>query len=215
MKKYKLFKLYQLNKLCVSCFGLTILLLETFRLFLVFCNRCCSECFYMWVYWQNKLGWNSRWWSRRTCGHLLLRELQNYYPLLNNHQQENVGPHQKKIPHVQGQRRSPFLHLVFCGCAFQSVCPLMNKDKRFMEVFWWQRLTEGEKEEDGRRGKTAFRIKPRTRQRHSEGSNKTLCNQERPQRLSQMHLWVSPVQVQAGVACRRGRALGAVNLGVA
>ena len=27
--------------------------------------------------------------------------------LLNNHQQENVGSHRKKIPHVQGQRRSP------------------------------------------------------------------------------------------------------------
>ena len=26
--------------------------------------------------------------------------------LLNNHQLENVGSHQKKIPHVQGQRRS-------------------------------------------------------------------------------------------------------------
>ena len=24
----------------------------------------------------------------------------------NNHQQENVGTHQKKIPHVQGQKRS-------------------------------------------------------------------------------------------------------------
>ena len=28
---------------------------------------------------------------------------------------------------------------------------------------------------DSRRGKTAFRIKAHTRQRHSEGSNKTLC----------------------------------------
>ena len=27
--------------------------------------------------------------------------------LLNNHLQEIVGSHQKKIPHVQGQRRSP------------------------------------------------------------------------------------------------------------
>ena len=26
---------------------------------------------------------------------------------MNNHQKENVGLHQKKIPHVQGQRRSP------------------------------------------------------------------------------------------------------------
>ena len=41
------------------------------------------------------------------CTHLLLRELQNYNSLLNNHQQKNVGSHQKKIPHIQGQRRSP------------------------------------------------------------------------------------------------------------
>ena len=39
--------------------------------------------------------------------HLLLQEIQNYNSLLNNRLQENVGPHQKKIPHFQGQRRSP------------------------------------------------------------------------------------------------------------
>ena len=38
------------------------------------------------------------------CVHLLLRELQNYNSLLNNHRQENVGSHQRNIPHVQGQR---------------------------------------------------------------------------------------------------------------
>ena len=46
-----------------------------------------------------------RWWSRRTCAHLLW-ELPNYYSLLNNHQQ-NVGSHQKKIPHIQGQKEKP------------------------------------------------------------------------------------------------------------
>ena len=39
--------------------------------------------------------------------HLLIRELHNYNSLLNNHWQENVGSHQKKISHIQGQRRSP------------------------------------------------------------------------------------------------------------
>ena len=34
-------------------------------------------------------------------------ELQNYNSLLNNHRQENVESHQKKIPHIQRQRRSP------------------------------------------------------------------------------------------------------------
>ena len=46
------------------------------------------------------------WWSRRTCTHLL-QELQNYNSLLNNNWQETVGSHQKKITHIQGQRRSP------------------------------------------------------------------------------------------------------------
>ena len=34
--------------------------------------------------------------------------------------------------------------LVFCDCAFNSVCPLMDKDKRLKKVSWWERLTEGE-----------------------------------------------------------------------
>ena len=45
--------------------------------------------------------------ERCMCAHLLLRELQNYNSLLNNHWQENVASHQKKIPHVKGHRRSP------------------------------------------------------------------------------------------------------------
>ena len=49
----------------------------------------------------------TRLWSRRMCIHLLPWELQNCKELLNNHQQENVGSHWKKIPHVRGQRRSP------------------------------------------------------------------------------------------------------------
>ena len=34
--------------------------------------------------------------------------------------------------------------LVFCDCGFHSVCPLMDKDKRIMEAYWWERLIEGE-----------------------------------------------------------------------
>ena len=36
----------------------------------------------------------------------LLQEHQNHNLLLDSHHQENVGSHQKKIPPVQGQRRS-------------------------------------------------------------------------------------------------------------
>ena len=38
--------------------------------------------------------------------HLLLGKLENYNSRLNNCRQENVGSHQKKIAHIQGQRRS-------------------------------------------------------------------------------------------------------------
>ena len=33
--------------------------------------------------------------------------------------------------------------LIFCDCGFHSVGPLMDKDKKLMEAFWWERLTEG------------------------------------------------------------------------
>ena len=33
--------------------------------------------------------------------------------------------------------------LVFCDCGFQSVCPLMEKNKRLVEASWWKGLTEG------------------------------------------------------------------------
>ena len=33
--------------------------------------------------------------------------------------------------------------LVFCDCCFQTVFPLMKKNKRLMETYSWERLTEG------------------------------------------------------------------------
>ena len=48
----------------------------------------------------------TRWQSKRICAHLLW-DLQSCNSLLNNHRQQNVGSNQKKIPHVQGQRKSP------------------------------------------------------------------------------------------------------------
>ena len=53
------------------------------------------------------LGHISNWRSRRTCAHLLMRELPNYNLLLKRHWQENVGSQQKNIPHIQEPRRSP------------------------------------------------------------------------------------------------------------
>ena len=84
----------------------------------------CGHCWVFQICWHTECStftassfriWNSSkivlvflkttWQSRRTCAHLLW-ELQNYTELLNNHWQENVGSHQKKIQHVQGQSRS-------------------------------------------------------------------------------------------------------------
>ena len=30
--------------------------------------------------------------------------------------------------------------LAFCDCGFHSVCPLIEKDKKLMETYWWERL---------------------------------------------------------------------------
>ena len=47
------------------------------------------------------------WWSRRMCTHLLKQELQNCNSLLNNHQQENVGSHQKRYPKFKDKEEAP------------------------------------------------------------------------------------------------------------
>ena len=56
---------------------------------------------------------------------------------------------------------------------------------------------EEKPQQDGRRGKITFRIKPLTHQRRSEGSNKSCVRQdpETSQRLSQNCFWVSPAKV--------------------
>ena len=67
---------------------------------------------------------------------------------------------------------------------------------------------KGEAPARGRRGKTAFRIKPHTRQRCLEGSNKTLCSPGDPQSLSQtclcMFEYLLP-RCGTAVACHGGR----------
>ena len=110
----------------------------------------------------------SRWWSRRTCTHLL-QELQNYSSLLNNHQQENAGSHQKKD----------------------------ISDPRAKVP-----------QQDGRRGKIAFRIKPHTCQRCSEGSKKTLCTRiQRPHRDRAIPVFESSVEVQVCSGLPQGQGL--------
>ena len=45
----------------------------------------------------------ARSWSRRTCTHLLLRELQNCNSLLKNHRQETVGSYHKVTQHPRAK----------------------------------------------------------------------------------------------------------------
>ena len=47
-----------------------------------------------------------RWWSRKTCAHLLLQELQNYNLLLNEHWQENVGSYKNDTPYPTAREKS-------------------------------------------------------------------------------------------------------------
>ena len=66
-------------------------------------------------------------------------------------------------------------------------------------------------QEDSRRGKITFRIKPHTHQRCSEGSNKPVCTRTQrpppPQRLSQNCVWVSPEKVQVRSGLMQGQGL--------
>ena len=69
-----------------------------------------SKFFFHYVLWKIFLFptiWTSKLLSRRKYTHLLLRELQNYNSLLNNHQLENVGSHQKKDTPCPGTKEKP------------------------------------------------------------------------------------------------------------
>ena len=73
-------------------------------------------------------------------------------------------------------------------------------------------LSPGAKEksqQDGRRGKTVFRIKAHTHQRCSESWNKPVCTPgpRAQQRLKQNCVWVSPVAVQVRSGLPRGQGL--------
>ena len=61
-------------------------------------------------------------------------------------------------------------------------------------------------QKDGRRGEIAFRIKPLTQERYSEGSNKLCTHQdpETPQRLSQTVFECLLGRDRSAVACHRG-----------
>ena len=73
-------------------------------------------------------------------------------------------------------------------------------------------------QQDGRRGKFTFRIKPHTCQRRSETSNKPHVHQdpETPQGLSQNCVWVSPEEVWAssGLPQRQGSGCSRPGYGI-
>ena len=77
---------------------------------------------------------------------------------------------ERKYPHVQGQRNTS--KTVGTGAAVRRYPHPRAKE---------------ESQQDGRRGKFTFRIKPYSHQRRSEGSNKPYTQQDpgTPQRLRQ------------------------------
>ena len=81
-----------------------------------------------------------------------------------------------------------------CRC-YSAGCTVLE---RLSEDTPCQRAKE-KPQQDGKRGKIAFRIKPHTCQRRSEVSNKPSAHQdpETPQRLRQNCVWVSPLEDDA------------------
>ena len=125
------------------------------------------------------------------CAHLLLQEIQNYNSLLNNHRQKDV--------------------LFLCSS--------------FGRMFWMfyggmdptikdtpRPRAKKKPQQDGRKGKITFRVKPHTCQRCSEGSNKTFCTpgprdptETEPDLSSSV--WVSPVEVWVSSGLPQGQGL--------
>ena len=72
-------------------------------------------------------------------------------------------------------------------------------------------------QQDGRRGEIAFRIKPHTCQRHSEGSNKPSAHQDpgTPQTEKELCLSISCGGTGQQWAAAGAGALGAADLGLA
>ena len=67
-------------------------------------------------------------------------------------------------------------------------------------------------QQDGWRGKITFRIKPCTRQRHSEGSDKTMCA---PETRDSTRDWARPAFEQRSVSCRgTGQQWHAIGAGI-
>ena len=65
-------------------------------------------------------------------------------------------------------------------------------------------------QQNGRRGEIAFRIKTHTCQRHSEGSNKTLCTPGNPTETEPdlpLSAWVSPAEVWVSSGLLQGQRL--------
>ena len=102
------------------------------------------------------------------------QEIHNYNSLLNNRRQENVGSHQKKIPHVQGQRRSPSKTVGGAkSCLESNPIPTRHTQRAQTNLVHTrtQRLTPELKQDWGNR--------------LLEGTNKTCAHQDPGERTSE------------------------------
>ena len=112
---------------------------------------------------------------------------------------------------VRGQSRRTCVHLLW---ELQNYNVLLNNHRQENVGSHQKRYPTSKAKEkpkqDGRRGKIAFRIKPLTHQRCSEGSNKTLCAPGDPTDTEPdmpLSVWVSPEVVRVSSGLPKGQGL--------
>ena len=115
-------------------------------------------------------------------------------------------------------------HLLISWLQSPSTVILETEEIKFLTVFiispsicneWWPwgdtpwPRSKEYPQQDGRRGKFKFGIKPYSWQRRSEGSNKLCVHQEpgTPQRLRQTNIWKPPMEVSVSSGLPQGQGL--------
>ena len=100
----------------------------------------------------------------------------------------------------------------FCHTYYTTYPTSGSSSYMALEQLWGDTPRPRAKEkpqQDGRRSKITFRLKPHTFQRCSEGSNIPCAHwdPETPQRLRQNCVWVSPAEVQVNSGLLQGQGL--------
>ena len=113
---------------------------------------------------------------------------------------------------VQDGRVERRAFILSCENSKITTCCWKTIDKRMLEHTKKDTLCSRAKkkpQQDGRRGETAFRIKPHISHRYLVGSKKPCAHQdpEIPQRLNENCIWVSPAEVWVSNGLLQGQRL--------